>query len=687
MNIIESKYSTETDIATTVIGEFDKAYEVQRDDFDRGVKSWKRYFPVNYGKWDPEALKTLQEEYRHPIQIDISSPRIDTLAGSLISDLPDPTWVPVHGQKNLLTEAIAQTYYTDRDLYNFDTIMLLVFRDGLVHCGDLAVVEDYKYHVPRVKFERIMHGFLVWEPYWLSDDDRDAEVVFRVGFLNPIKLKNKYHFKSDAISEAIKEYRRDKSGYPTNIEEQQKNKNLGKVGDEFMVIEKHYLEHIRTTRLIGRREGQEELIPFPINKDRPYLERFAEVNQIDWTTVFKDTYDDRISYVTTVCKELPTICLQEAKKNKVQVNGVPFHHFTARRWAGKNMGIIESIGDVEDTINKRESLITELVSKAGGGSTLVNEELFPDPKKRQEWIKKKNKAGHAEFVNLDGVKNILQHMVPAQANIAAQDQISRMYKEVLPLVSRVSEALTSMSDSSDSGILFERKFQTNMIANTLMNRSIRQFINNVAESYFYQWQITYAGYEQEITFRDGQQAIKLNQRRGGMIYNDVSSVPRCRVVTAENTKSQTYQMRWRSIWAEMLTSIDPTVGNGIALPYWSIALKNFFDTVEIKEEDQESVKVFNDMMMMISRLKMVSEATATQTQIQGSTFQSAQIGLQMQQIMQAMQATQPQITPTSHALPRPQQEVNYPAEGESINPQPEVSPQLSTQPGLSEMVG
>ena len=172
-----------------------------------------------------------------------------------------------------------------------------------------------------------------------------------------------------------------------------------------------------------------------------------------------------------------------------------------------------------------------------------------------------------------------------------------------------------------------------------------------------------------------------------MIYNDVSSVPRCRVVTAENTKSQTYQMRWRSIWAEMLTSIDPNVGNGIALPYWSIALKNFFDTVEIKEEDQESVKVFNDMIMMISRLKMVSEATATQTQIQGNTFQSAQIGLQMQQIMQAMQATQQQITPTSHALPRPQQEVNYPAEGESINPQPEVSPQLSTQPGLSEMVG
>lgn len=689
MNVISSRYSTNQDIVTTTISEFDAALLVQQGDFDRGTKAWRRYFPTDFGKWDPEALKTLQEEYRQPIQIDIASPRVDTLAGSLISDLPDPTWVPVVGQKSIVTESIAQTYYSDRDLYNYDMVFLLVIRDGLVHCGDVAISEDYKFHTPRIKLERIMHGFLVWDPYWLTDDDRDAETVFRVGFMNPVKLVNKYHFKSDELEAAIKEYKRDKSGYPSDIEEKQKSKSYGKVGDEFMVIEKHYLERIRTTRIIGRREGQEELVPFPINKDRAYIEMFADVNGIDWTTVFTDTYEDRVSYVTTVCRELPTVCIQEAKKGKVQVNGLPFHHFTARRWAGKNMGVIESIADVEDTIMKRESLMTEIISKAGGGSTLVNESLFPDPKKRQAWVKNKNKPGHSEFVNLDGVKNILQHMVPQQASGDVGAQIERMYKEVLPLVSRVSEALTSMSDSTDSGILFERKFQTNMIANTLMNRNIRQFLNNVWESYFYQWQITNAGYEQEITFRDGQTKLILNQKRGSMTFNDVSSVPRCRVVTAENTKSQTYQMRWRSIWAEMLNAINPNVGNGIALPYWAMALRNFFDTVETKEEDREKIKVVNDMVDMLSRLKMITDATTMQTSIQGNTMQSAQIGLQMQQMMQQLQAVQPKPAPVSHVQQQPQQQVVFPEESNQlpINPPTEgVSEGLSTQPELSEMV-
>src|SRR4030043_39296 len=677
--------SSDCEIVVITIAEFDKALEVQKDDFDEGARHRRRYFPRKYGKWDPEALKVLQEEYRQPSQIDISSHRIDTLAGSIVSDLPDPTWVPVQGQKSILTEAIAQTYYTDKDLYNYDNTFLTVLRDGLIHCGDIVLVEDYKYHVPRIKIERVMHGFLVWEPYWMSDDDRDAEVYYRVGYFNPAKIIRKYSSKEDELLKAMKEYKRDQSGYPHNIESEQANKTLGKVGDEFQIIEKHYLEHIKTTRLIGRREGEAELIPFPINKEQAYLEAFADVNGIDWTTVFKDTYDDKIEYVTTVCKELHTVPLQTQVKGKIQVNGLSAHHFTARRWAGKNMGIMVSIGDVEDIINKRESMISEHISKAGGGSMFVNKNLFPNPTQFEKWVKVKNKAGHAEPVDLDGVENVLQHIVPTQSAVAAHDQIMRMYETVLPLVSGVSEALTSMAESKESGILFERKFQANMIANTLLNRNIRQFLNNVAESYFYQWQITYADHEQEVVFRDGKQNLILNKERGGMIYNDVRNVPRCRVVMAENTKSQTYQMRWRSIWADLLKEIDPTVGDGITLPYYMQAIKNVFDTVEQKDEDKEKIKVINEMTEMIVRLKLVVAATGAQTQSQSNTMQSAQISMQMQQIMQQLQVMQNPVQPVSHMEEQGTTPVQYP-QGDTINPQPgieEASGSASIQPAMA----
>jgi hypothetical protein len=679
---------TVSEASIITIAEFDKAFEAQEDNFERGAKAWRRYFPINYGKWDPAALKVLQEEFRHPVQFDISSPKADALAGSLVADLPDPTWVPVQGERGLLTEAIADEYYTDRDLYNFDDVFLKVFRDGIVHAGDLEITEDYKHHVPRIKLSRIMYGFLVWDPYWLTDDDRDAEVAYRVAYMTAEKLMRTYKHATEEILREVRDYKSDKSGYEKDPEIRQLNRD-GRVGDELQVIEKHYLEHIKTTRLVGRTEGGQQWIPFPINRPREYLELFAETNRIDWETVVEDTYEDRVHYVTTVVRELSNAEIQLEAKSKIQVNGLPFHHFTMRRWAGKDMGDIETMADVEDTINKRESLITELVSKASGGSQLVNENLFKSPQEKQEWAKKKNKPGHSQFVDLDSVKTPYVNMVTNQFPSGIADQINRMYEQVLPLVSRVSAALSSMSDNAgEPGILFERKFQMNMIANTLMNRNMRQFINNVAESYFFQWQITYGDYEHEVVSRDGKKRVTLNKRRGGMIYNSVRSVPRCRVVIAENAKSQTYQMRWRSVWAEMLQSINPQV----APAQYMMALKNFFETIQTTDADKEQIKVINEMSLMVARLQMISQATGFQTAAQNNTMQSQQIEMQMQAMMQQMQQSLPQPAPTGHMEPQPQVEEQYPDESvpsdgfenmSPVTPTEEASQVLQTQPALT----
>lgn len=670
--------STVSQAAITTLTEFDKAYEVQKDDFEDGRKAWRRYFPVDHGKWSKEALKVLEEEFRHPVQFDVASPKVDTLAGSLVADLPDPDWVPVQGTKNILSEAVAQSYFSDKDLYNFDDVFLKVFRDGLVHCGDLEIFEDYKYHTPHVAIGRIMYGFLVWEPYWISDDDRDANVCYRVAYMTADKLIRKYKHATDELLREMREYKRDMSNYDKNTFRLQQQKLMGRVGDEFQVIEKHYIENISTTRLIGRQEGASQWIPFPINKERAYLESFAELNKIDWTTVLEDTYDDKIHHVTTVVRDLGNAEIQIGAKSKIQVNGLPFHHFTAARWGGRNMGIVASLEGVEDTINKRESLVTELISKAGGGSTLVDENLFPNPVKRQEWMKKKNKPGHAEFVPLSEVKTPILRMADNSYNAAALDQINRMYDKVLPLVSRVSDAMSSVTDSKDSGILFERKFQVNMIANTLMNRNMRQFINNVAESYFYQWQITYANAEKELTFRDGKTQITLNKHENGLIYNDVQSVPRCRIVITESTKSQTYQMRWRSVWAEMLTSIDPN----IAPAHYMMALKNMFETLQTKDEDKEQVKVINELMMMIARLQLVANATGEQAKAQGNTLQGMQIDMQIQQMMSQLNQQFQQPQPVGHTAPEAQQQIQYPTQNSE---QPAPAPSAPVVPEDNQM--
>jgi L-rhamnose mutarotase len=659
-----------------IVSEFERAREVQRSDFNDAETAFKRYFPVDFGKFTKDELDIFKEEGRTPIQIDIAPYKVDTLVGSIVSDLPDVSWVPVKGDKNILTEAVAFKYYSDKDMYNYDDTFNKVIRNGFVHAGDMVIVEDWKYGEPGIRFDSILNGFIVWDPYWMTDDDRDAEVYWRYAHMNPVKLKTKYGNIYGELEKAIEDYKKDRVRFINNPTEEKKDYRLGKVGDEFQVIEKHWLKEIRTKRLMGTRyDNDRAWIPFPINKDREYLNAFAEANNIDWSSVQETIYNDRIEYYSVVVREL-NICVIEEKKSPIQVNGLSAHHFTARRYMGRNMGIMKSIADIEDMIIKRENLATDRLSMASNGG-LINENLFQTEKKWKEFSKNKNRVGKYTRVPLDDVKNVVAQVVDNTMNFDLEKQIERALHEYMPLVSRVSEALSSMSDSNEPGILFERKFQTNMIANTLLNKNIRQFLNNVCESYFYQYQITYDGPPVQVNQRGGNgTAVTLNKMVGGVKYNWVKDTPRCRVVMTENTKSATYQMRWRSIWAEMLNAIDLQKAGRAAVPYYLMTLKNLFDTIEMREEDKDAKKLFDNMVDMISRLNAVAEATKLQTEIGGSTLQSAQIDVQLQNIMQQMQAMQQPVQPISHEQIE-STPVNY-----DINPQQpaEAEPVVATPP-------
>lgn len=680
--VISERYSSTKDASIQTISEFDAAYQYQEEkNLRRMRRAWRRYFPVDFGKWTPEQKQQMEEEYRSIAQFDIVGPKTDILTGSMIADLPDPSWSPVVGQKTILTEAIAKKFHEDKELGNYDDTLMKLFRNGIVHSGDVMICEEYggNSHEPRIALKIVAPGRLIWEPYWETDNDRDAMVAFMYEYKTPDKIINKYNFASEEIKRELDRYRKDKSNYPSN-DSAKESPYHGRSGDELMVIEKHFIEHIKTTRLIGRIQDTEEFIPFPINKNRPYLEAFAEMNNIDWTTVYEDTYQDKVHKVTTVIKELVKAEVQINKKSKIQTYGLPYYHFTMLRNMGQDMGIPEAMAGVEDTINKRESMITELIGKANGGSDLVNEKLFKgDRKKFAEWNKNKNKPGHSELVDLDSVKNPLYKIAQNQFPSALVDQINRMYEKTLPIVSRVSDALSSISDPNDSGILYERKYQTNLIANTLTNRAMRQVINNIAEGYFYQFQITYDGYEQNIEL-DGGRKITLNREDGGKVYNSVKSIPRCRVVITENKKSAIYQMRWRSVWAETLEKIDPN----IAQPYYMLALKNFFETIEMTDDDKEMTKAMGELMMVSARLSVVSNITSQQTNIQNNTLMSAQIDMQLQMLFNQMQSQlaqeQQQQIPYEESVST---SANYP-QGEPINQSPVEAESYSmaqTQPG------
>jgi hypothetical protein len=459
---------------------------------------------------------------------------------------------------------------------------------------------------------------------------------------------------------------------PMNAEELRRRFE-GSIGDEYKVIEYHWLEMVKTKRLIGMKVDENTMrpawIPFPVVKERATLERFAAANRIDWETVFEDDYEDIVHHVTTICPDLDPSLILEDGKSKIQCKGLPFFHFTVTRYGGKNKGIVASMLDVQRTIDQRESLVTELISKANGGADLADEGIFQDPKQQESFRKNKNKPGHTEFVDFSGLKNnppivsVRQNQYPSQV----LDQINRMYQQVLPLVSRVSDSMSAITETGKSGVLFEKEYQVNRIGNLLMERGIKQFLNNFGEAYFFQYQISYAGEMREVTTRD-KKRLFLNEPvalpGGGVgIKNSVEYTPRCRVIIDENKKSPTYQMRYRSIWAEVMQNINPEINP----EQWMFAFTRFMETLDIGDEAMGELKMLNQMSLTKVQMKYIADVTTLHAQAKQSELTAVQAEQMLQQIMGVVTAPQqvPQGQPVQEQITEPGQMVTNEAQGNS----------------------
>lgn len=626
--------------------ECEDAIKALNKDFSRAARAWDIYSAIDGSQYEDKKRKVFIEEDRKPWQFDFASAKVDTLAGTIVAEIPDPEWTPIVGDPSILTEALQESYINDKDLFNFGFVLLETIRDGCVHSGWCEIGTSKKYHpAGNISLSHIMPGYFIPDPYWLGTDDSEMMVAYKLGYYNAQRMKQIWQKSGDAINRAIDEIRR---GNRQKIPEDRylkQMRNEPNVGDEWRVVEKHYLEIKNTVRLIGLKEGGTTLsqkiawIPFPVTEDREKLEKFAQYNKIDWETVQEVPFEKRTHKILTITDLSDDIILEKGD-GKTQCNSLPFLHFTTSRINGRDKGIIESIADLQEMFNERMSHIHELIAKASGGSSIYNEELFKSSRQKQEFAKKRNKPGHVEFAALDDVKNIKEDIDYISVNQAIFQQVSVLYNEVLPLVSRVSDTMSAMSNSEDTGVLFEKKYQMNKIANILYDKFAKQLVNNLGEKYFYQWQITYGSTERTIKTRTGREIV-LNRETENGIINSVVHTPRCRVVVNENFSSATYQLRQRMQIQEIIKSIPE--GDTLRL---NAAMGIYFESVPMADKNKALMDMVTEMNNMKAQIAFMTEMSTMQTQIKNNEVLMAQAEMmlarmQSPQMMAAGQRGQP----------------------------------------------
>jgi hypothetical protein len=125
--------SSDAERVMQIENEFRNAVTVSEKDLSDSYKCWRAYFAVDGGQWPEEDLTNLRREDRHPYTFDVVGPKLDTLAGTIVSDLPDQSWRPVANKRTTETDAIETTYDRDKEVCNWETNIAQIVRDGLVH--------------------------------------------------------------------------------------------------------------------------------------------------------------------------------------------------------------------------------------------------------------------------------------------------------------------------------------------------------------------------------------------------------------------------------------------------------------------------------------------------------------------------------------------------------------------------
>jgi hypothetical protein len=676
-------FSSEYEEVFKILSEFDYAFRADEKNRKRSYWNWRNYFAVDGTQWPDLTKMKLNDQNRHASQYNIIGPKVDALTGSLFQEKFDLDWLPMEGVRNTLTEAVQTSYYTDKEIESYEPNYEGVIRDAMIYLGVLKVQMSNRHNpLHNIAMRRVEPGYIVFDPYWISDDDYDCSKCWEIFHLSAEQIANKYNISNAMIDQEIKEDRSMGVQYEEFTRDPNELLLLGRKGHLHRVIEQHEMQEIETTRLIGQRMDSERWVPFPITNEKKKLEKYMLEYHIDPNTIRESPYTDRIHKIKTIAPEIVEEKMLEKGVSTVQIKRLPYIQLTANRAFGQNKGIVDDLIDIQQTINKRESKLTDLISTATGGGKLVNKALFDSPAKRQRFRERANDPSYIEFVEGDELtkERSVHYLNANQYPSQIINQLMRMW-DIVDRVSKVPAALEAISENAnESGVLFERKLQVARINTiTLVNR-VRDFRKKSAEAYYEQWQVAYNGPERTFITPDGKRKAHLNRRvyneKDGKIYiqNRPDQIPRCHVIATESRSSPNRMVRDRAVYSELYNLASQTNPE-----YSSVFFELLLDTMDLAEEHKQRIREISALQQVRDRQRMTTEMANLSSQTKQAGFAGLQAEMGMQQIMAQMQPQQQQL-PQQQI---PEEEVEGASQEEPLTPE---SPEDEATPLAADQV-
>jgi hypothetical protein len=628
--------------------QYDKALAASEVDRTEAARMRDLYTGFGKGQWSTDAKNRLQSRGSIVPQINLSRGKIKRLAGSLVKNFFDVSFIPVSNEQTEMTRLLNDLYLSDANAFDYTKSYLLCVINSLIHQGVEQMITSTRHNpLGNITFESVLPGHVIIDPNWKSDNPWDINEVFKIAYLTPQQIIDTYGFKNDRIKQLLDIIELNGEDYDSDSE----NKSTAHIGldssygHKYRIIERHFLE--TRTRVVKFALVEGELIDLP-EDEAAAQEKLADNNLQDKVQeTITRRVQDKIYRIQTCCRELDQFKLLEDAESDIQIGRLPFFPVSSERFCGTNSGVMSLLEDVQKMINSREAQTDDIIATHSSGAYLFDPILVANNDILANQVMQDMKRPDAIIKTAPGMLASGRDLIKP---ISRDPFPGELYKEI-ERMSNYFDALSGQTatldgtreSSHDTGTLFARRAMQSEIALTMLTKSLESHQRDKAEAWMLYAKVLYSGAYREVGANSAdakapKEPVELNAREykeDGSVEtkNDLSQLPRHKVVVIPSKDGVTVRETDRSRNLELLQYVQSPIKR-------VILENNAIKTLDNSAEEKAELDKYYELEMATTVARMEAELAQLQASIEQTKAQTQQIGAQAGALEGQAQASQ-----------------------------------------------
>ena len=620
--------------------QWQKASRAQRREREREFENLRMYCGVDNSQWPAAIQNFLKQEARgvnhgqftHFGQYNLLKLKINGIAGSIIRNPFDATFVADDEEQVALTMALQEAYLSDKELMDWQAEDTMLTTLGLIYRGTMRMYVKNTFPASpmgNIALECMPPGTTMDDPDWVTTTSKEMRNHWTMALMSIDEIKERWPKKRGIMEREEWLANNDGRQYEEKVNvdwNRYVDDTTHKHGSLYMVVQHNYIKKEKIVREFDARTGTVfwEWMSDEQKKD------LAEQNGIGSEDIKEIILRDNVAYTYTFAPGLSLSYALDDYKDEFQLGRLPYFPWTTTRMNGKPIPMVDQLRDAQLEINKRQSTITLAAETSLGGTMAVDEAVFGmDNKKMEDFVANRGnpryvaklKAGASrQFPN--AFQEVGKQQIPGDLFGIVNEMIDLMDR----LVPQPAASEGRTERSGESGILFAHKVEVAKTMQSTMLASRRQLWNDIGEAYFFLAKQLYS--KGRRVFTDGKGVRKaiinetmINPETGEeTVENDFSGLARHRVVISEapaGVNNRLMQRELNSTLAQHFAQMAPNTSMKFLA-----GVVNSLDLDEVQKQEAKDAVELDSRALQVETEARIANAEVMKQQAQAAGQQA-----------------------------------------------------------------